>query len=78
MKYSSQTSFCLETACVTPKGCERISQGLSAAQPLVKMLPPPHPARVRVSKCDAPGVRKERAPLANFLAPLRGARPHVQ
>src|SRR5881628_2306105 len=36
---------------------------------------PRHPFRVRIPECRSiPGVRKKRVPLANFPAPLRGAK----
>src|SRR5437870_3233275 len=72
----------------TPEACQEISRGLSeregAQPPVVENQEQRHPERVRgildtPSGCGflscrrIPGVREKRVPLANSLAPLRGA-----
>src|SRR5437867_13452116 len=72
----------------TPEACQEISRGLSERQRAQPRLSenqeqphpgkgassPRHPFRVRILELwTYPGVRKKRVPLANLLAPLRGA-----
>src|SRR5213593_4310664 len=57
----------------TPEGCQEISQGSRERSERDPWLTgSQHVCRLKVCK-RFPGVRKKRVPLANVLAPLRGA-----